>query len=436
MRISIFGIGYVGAVCCGALAVRGHKVIGIDVAAAKVDLVNQGISPIVEPGLQELLAQGISSGNLRATTDAMDAIENSDISMICVGTPSKPNGDLDLRHVEAVSRDIGKALRSKNDWHTVVIRSTILPGTAKKVILPILESSSGKKVSQQFGLAMNPEFLREGTAISDYEFPPMTVIGEYCTRSGDALAALYEDLPAPIIRKSIEISEMIKYTCNVWHALKVSFANEIGNIAKAMGVDGREVMDVICEDKKLNISKYYLRPGFAFGGSCLPKDVRALTYRATQLDVKHPLLGAILNSNQQQIERACTMVQSFNKRKIAMLGLSFKAGTDDLRESPLVNLAEFLIGKGYSLKIFDRNVEYARINGANREYINNHIPHVSCLLSNDLSGIVDEADVVIIGNHDASFAEVIGRVPKNKRVLDLVGVMKTGSTENLEGICW
>jgi GDP-mannose 6-dehydrogenase len=436
VRISIFGIGYVGAVCCGSLAARGHSVIGVDVSSDKVDMVNRGVSPIVEPGLDELLAGAVAAGKLRGTTDAADAIGNSDITMICVGTPSKPNGDLDLRYVEAVSRDIGEMLARKDGWHTVAVRSTVLPGTISNIVRPIIEEASGRKAGEGFGLASNPEFLRESTAIADYEFPPMTVIGEHCRRSGDILQALYSDLPGPFIRTSIEVAEMIKYACNAWHALKISFANEIGNIAKALGVDGREVMDIMCEDTKLNISKYYMRPGFAFGGSCLPKDVRALTYRATQLDVRHPLLGAILNSNNYQIERACSIIQHFEKRKVAMLGLSFKAGTDDLRESPLVNLAEFLIGKGYDLKIYDRNVEYARINGANKDYINTRIPHVSSLLSSDLPGMVNEADIVILGNHDEMFEGVVAGLPRGKRVLDLVGFMKTRSTSNLEGICW
>jgi GDP-mannose 6-dehydrogenase len=436
VRISIFGIGYVGAVCCGSLAARGHSVIGVDVSSDKVDMVNRGVSPIVEPGLDELLAGAVAAGKLRGTTDAADAIGNSDITMICVGTPSKPNGDLDLRYVEAVSRDIGEMLARKDGWHTVAVRSTVLPGTISNIVRPIIEEASGRKAGEGFGLASNPEFLRESTAIADYEFPPMTVIGEHCRRSGDILQALYGDLPGPFIRTSIEVAEMIKYACNAWHALKISFANEIGNIAKALGVDGREVMDIMCEDTKLNISKYYMRPGFAFGGSCLPKDVRALTYRATQLDVRHPLLGAILNSNNYQIERACSIIQHFEKRKVAMLGLSFKAGTDDLRESPLVNLAEFLIGKGYDLKIYDRNVEYARINGANKDYINTRIPHVSSLLSSDLPGMVNEADIVILGNHDEMFEGVVAGLPQGKRVLDLVGFMKTRSTSNLEGICW
>jgi GDP-mannose 6-dehydrogenase len=436
MRISIFGLGYVGAVCCASLASRGHEVIGVDVSEHKVELLNQGKSPIVEPQLPELLSAAVQGGNLRATTDAKFAIENTDLSMICVGTPSKLNGDLDLSYVEAVSRDIGNCLRDKADWHTVVIRSTVLPGTTKNVVQPLIEDGSGKLAGKHFGLAVNPEFLREGTAVPDYEMPPMTVIGEYCKLSGDLLEEIYHDLDAPVIRKSIEIAEMIKYTCNVWHATKVSFANEIGNIAKALEVDGREVMDVVCTDYKLNISKYYMKPGFAFGGSCLPKDVRALTYRARQLDVKHPLLSSIMDSNRYQIERAFNSIEAYGKRNIAILGLSFKAGTDDLRESPLVDLAELLIGRGYKLKIFDRNVEYARVHGANKDYINMRIPHISSLLDNDLDQIIKDSEIIVLGNQDESFSSLVRDVPADKRLLDLVGFMPQRSANNLEGICW
>ena len=333
MRISVLGLGYVGAVCAAALSSRGHTLVGVDVSKQKVSLVSSGMSPIVEPGLGELIAQGVADGHLTATTDLHKAIEDTDLSMICVGTPSKKNGDLDLTYIEDVCREIGFALRDKETHHTVVIRSTVLPGTVGGIVIPILEDCSGKKAGKDFGVAVNPEFLRESTAINDYDFPPITVIGEYDQKSGDILEELYRDLPAPILRKSIAVAELIKYTCNVWHATKVSFANEIGNIAKAAGVDGREVMDVVCQDNKLNISRYYMRPGFAFGGSCLPKDVRALTYRAAQLDVKAPLLNAIMSSNSYQIEKTINMIEKTGMRNIAMLGLSFKAGTDDLRES-------------------------------------------------------------------------------------------------------
>ncbi|OZG74316.1 GDP-mannose dehydrogenase [Hahella sp. CCB-MM4] len=436
MRISIFGLGYVGAVCAASMAARGHQVIGVDVSEEKVALINSGKSPIVEPGLEELLAKGVADKLVRGTTDVQDAIQNSEISMICVGTPSRRNGDLDLRYVESVCRDIGRALRGKEERHTIVVRSTVLPGTVKNTVIPILEDCAQKEAGKDFGLATNPEFLRESTAIQDYDYPPMTVLGEYDKESGDLLQELYKDLPAPIIRKPVEVAEMIKYTCNVWHATKVTFANEIGNIAKSLGVDGRDVMDVVCRDSKLNISKYYMRPGFAFGGSCLPKDVRALTYRASQMDVRHPLLASIMDSNAYQVAKAFDLLHSYGKRNILMLGLSFKAGTDDLRESPLVDLAEMLIGKGYGLQIFDRNVEYARVHGANKEYINSHIPHVSSLLTSDLNAALEKAEVVIIGNSDEIFEKALMNMPADKKVLDLVGFMKTKTVDNLEGICW
>ncbi|WP_339522745.1 nucleotide sugar dehydrogenase [Pseudomonas sp. EA_35y_Pfl2_R111] len=436
MRISIFGLGYVGAVCAGCLSARGHQVIGVDVSASKIDLINNGKSPIVEPGLEELLQQGLASGNLRGTTDVIDAVLNSDVSFICVGTPSKKNGDLELNYIEGVCREIGLAMRDKTERHTVVVRSTVLPGTAKNVVLPILEDCSGKQAGVDFGLAVNPEFLRESTAIKDYDFPPMTVIGELDQASGDLLESIYSELDAPIIRKSIDVAEMIKYTCNVWHATKVTFANEIGNIAKAAGVDGREVMEVICQDHKLNLSKYYMKPGFAFGGSCLPKDVRALSYRAGSLDVDAPLIGSLMRSNSIQVQNAFDIIASYDKRKVALLGLSFKAGTDDLRESPLVELAEMLIGKGYDLSIFDRNVEYARVYGANKDYIESKIPHVSSLLSSDFDAVVDNADIIVLGNSDMHFAPLAQSAMDGKHVVDLVGFMPTASRAGSEGICW
>ncbi|TDF86614.1 GDP-mannose 6-dehydrogenase [Pseudomonas sp. H9] len=438
MRISIFGLGYVGAVCAGCLSARGHEVIGVDVSKTKIDLINQGKSPIVEPGLEALLQQGINTGRLRGTTDFAAAIRDSELSMICVGTPSKKNGDLGLEYIESVCREIGYVLREKSSRHTIVVRSTVLPGTVKNVVIPILEDCSGKKAGVDFGVAVNPEFLRESTAINDYDQPPMTVIGELDKASGDVLQALYEELDAPIIRKAIEVAEMIKYTCNVWHAAKVTFANEIGNIAKAVGVDGREVMDVVCQDKTLNLSQYYMRPGFAFGGSCLPKDVRALTYRASSLDVRAPLLNSLMTSNESQVQNAFDIIESHDKRKVALLGLSFKAGTDDLRESPLVELAERLIGKGYELNIYDSNVEYARVHGANKDYIESKIPHVSSLLNADFDQVIHHADVIVLGNRDEKFRALAQQAPEGKQVIDLVGFMsKTSSpTTRTEGICW
>jgi len=436
MRISIFGLGYVGAVCAGCLSARGHEVVGVDISEDKINLINSGKSPIVEPGLEALLQQGIETGRLRGTTDVAAAIRDTELSMLCVGTPSKKNGDLELDYIESVCREIGFVLRDKTTRHTVVVRSTVLPGTVKNVVIPLLEDCSGKKAGVDFGVAVNPEFLRESTAIKDYDQPPMTVIGELDTQSGDALESLYSELDAPIIRKDIEVAEMIKYTCNVWHAAKVTFANEIGNIAKAVGVDGREVMDVVCQDKTLNLSQYYMRPGFAFGGSCLPKDVRALTYRASQLDVEHPMLGAIMRSNVAQVQNAFDIIASHDKRKVALLGLSFKAGTDDLRESPLVELAEMLIGKGFDLSIYDSNVEYARVHGANKDYIESKIPHVSSLLNSDFNEVVDNSDIIVLGNRDERFRPLAQHAPKGKQVVDLVGFMKHTSNGTTEGICW
>jgi GDP-mannose 6-dehydrogenase len=436
MRISIFGMGYVGAVCAGCLANRGHSVIGVDISDVKVGLINAGRSPIVEPGLDELLRSGVAAGRIRATTSTADAVRDSDLSMICVGTPSLRNGDLDLHYVENVASEIGAALRDKSGWHTVVVRSTVLPGSVKNRIIPMLENASGKRAGHDFGVAVNPEFLRESTAIADYDAPPMTVIGEFDARSGEELAAIYAELPAPIIRKPIEVAEMVKYTCNVWHATKITFANEIGNIAKGLGVDGRQVMDVICQDHKLNLSSYYLRPGYAFGGSCLPKDVRALDFRANQVHAEHPLISSLMRSNELHARRAFELVQAFGERRVGMLGLSFKAKTDDLRESPLVELAEMLIGKGYELSIFDENVEYARVHGANREYIESRIPHISSLLKPSVDEVVEASDIVVVGLNDRKFERVLNGSRHGRKVVDLVGFMPHASTEEMQGICW
>ncbi len=436
MRISIFGMGYVGAVCTACLAQRGHQIIGVDVSKHKVELINAGKSPIVEPGLEELLTAGKNSGHIRATSDYMDAIQNSDITMVCVPTPSKANGDLSLEYIEAVCREIGFAMREKSSRHTVIIRSTVLPGTVKGTVLPILEDCAQMKAGVDFGLGVNPEFLRESTAIHDYDEPPMTVVGVLDDQTGHLMESLYSDLNAPFICKPIEVAEMIKYTCNVWHAVKVGFANEIGSIAKALKVDGREVMDVVCRDHKLNISSYYMKPGFAFGGSCLPKDVRALNYRASKLDVKTPLISAVMPSNEYQVNRAFQIVESLKKRRIGMLGLSFKAETDDLRESPLVELAEMLIGKGYDLSIYDRNVKFASVHGANREYINSKIHHVASLLVDEASEVLDHVDVLIVGNKDKSFQAMLESWPEDKFLIDLAGFMTHPSDSNKQGICW
>ena len=436
MRISIFGMGYVGVVCAGCLAEAGHEITGVDVSPLKVELLRQGKAPVVEPGLEDILSRQVASGRLRATSNTAQAVQDSELSMICVGTPPRKNGALDLRYVRAVCREIGEALRRKSDYHVVVVRSTVIAGTVRGTVIPLLEAASGKRAGVDFGVAINPEFLRESTAIEDYLNPPMTVIGELDARSGEALAQLYADLPGALFRRSIEVAEVVKYACNAWHAAKITFANEIGAFAKGAGVDGRAVMEIVCADKKLNISPYYMRPGFAFGGSCLPKDLRALVYRAQQLDVELPMLSSVMRSNKAQIEKAVELIESFGARRVGLLGLSFKADTDDLRESPLVELAQQLIGKGFELSIYDRNVQYARIHGANRDYINNTIPHVSSLLEADLDQVIDKSEIMVVGNRDAQFADALERVNGSRPTLDLVGFMAGPSKGHTQGICW
>ena len=354
MRVSIFGLGYVGSVSAGALAADGHEVVGVDVNADKVAAVSAGRSPVVEPGLDALLMQGVGQGRLRATTDTSDAISATDISLICVGTPSRRNGSLDLAHLERVCGQIGDVLRHKPHYHVVVIRSTVLPGTTHDVVIPALERQSGKKYGTDFGVAVNPEFLREGTALQDFRKPPLTLVGHNHAADASRAFSLYQAVEAPFVSTSIRVAEISRYTSNSWHALKVCFANEIGNLCKQLGIDSHEVMDVFCRDTALNISPVYLKPASAFGGSCLPKDVRALQYRARELDVEVPVLSAILPSNALQTQRAIDEVAQTGKKRVGLLGFSFKAGTDDLRESPIVILAEALLGKGYSLRIYAR----------------------------------------------------------------------------------
>lgn len=436
MDISIFGMGYVGAVCSACLAKRGNNIIGVDVSEQKVSMIANGKSPIVEQGLNELLEEGVKANCITATTDYYSAIQRSDISMVCVPTPSLKNGNLNTDYIAEVCREIGTAIKDKPSRHTVIIRSTVLPGTVSEIVIPTLEKYSGKTAGKDFGVGVNPEFLRESTAIFDYDNPPMTVVGVLDETTGNLLKQLYSDLDAPFICEDIAVAEMIKYSCNVWHALKVSFANEIGSIAKSVNVDGRRVMSVVCEDKKLNLSSYYMKPGFAFGGSCLPKDVRALSYRAKQLDVETPVISSIMQSNDAHIERAFDLVKSTNVKKVAMLGLSFKAGTDDLRESPFVILAEKLIGKGYDLSILDRNVKYASVHGSNKEYINNHIPHISSLLEDTPHKVTSEAELVLLCNGDKAYESILADLPASTKVIDLHGFMTKASDDKQQGICW
>ncbi|MDR3427048.1 MULTISPECIES: nucleotide sugar dehydrogenase [Silvimonas] len=437
MKISIFGLGYVGVVAAGCLAGEGHTVIGVEPNASKVDLINRGIPPIVEKDIAELVSEAVSAGRLRGTTDVHAAVLATEMSFICVGTPSQLNGALDLRYVRRVCEEIGAALKEKSDFHIVVARSTMLPGTMKDVVIPTLEQHSGKKAGVDFGVCNNPEFLREGTAVWDYRNPPKTVLGQTDVHSGDVLAGLYSELKAPLIRTDIETAEMVKYVDNVWHALKVSFANEIGNICKGLEIDSHQVMDIFCKDTKLNLSPYYLKPGFAFGGSCLPKDVRALNYKARSLDLELPILSAILPSNDRQVERGYSMITAKGKRKIGVLGFSFKAGTDDLRESPIVEVIERLIGKGYDLKLYDRNVNLAALTGANKDYIFNMIPHISRIMEQSLDAVLDHAEVLVIGNNAPEFKDAFTRLRPNQEIIDFVRVVDHKSEEGkYDGICW
>ena len=436
MKLSVFGLGYVGCVAAACLAEAGHDVVGVDVNPTKVEIINSGKSPIIEDGIGELIAKVVASGRLSATTDSARAIRDSEISLVCVGTPSNQNGSLHLRHVEQVCSEIGAALKHKKERHVVVIRSTMLPGTVENTVVPALEETSGKKAVKDFGICINPEFLREGSSLKDYHAPPFTLIGADDEATTSAVRSLYADINAPVYVTSLKTAEMVKYVCNCFHALKVTFANEVGNICKALQIDSHEVMQVFCQDTKLNLSPYYLKPGFAFGGSCLPKDLRAINYKAKELDVEVPVLSAILPSNRLQIERAIEMVVRSGKKRVGVLGFSFKAGTDDLRESPIVTLIETLIGKGFELAIYDRHVSVAKLVGANKEYIEREIPHISKLMRSDVDGVLHDSDIVIIGNQAEEFRSVAERLRAGQQLIDLVRLYDQTSHDNYQGICW
>ena len=438
MKVSIFGLGYVGSVSAASFAADGHHVVGVDVNADKVAAINAGTSPIIEPGLGDVLAQGVADGRLRATTDTAEAIRDTEVSLICVGTPSRRNGSLDFSYLERVCEEIGASLRDKAAYHVVVVRSTVLPGTTHGVVIPALERASGKKYGEGFGVSVNPEFLREGTALKDFRKPPLTLVGHNHAADASGTIALYQAIDAPLVSTSIRVAEMMKYASNTWHALKVCFANEIGNLCKRLDVDSHEVMDIFCRDEKLNLSPYYLKPGFAFGGSCLPKDVRALQYRAKEVDLDLPLISSILPSNKLQIQHAFDQVIETGRNKIGLLGFSFKAGTDDLRESPIVILAEALLGKGLKLRIYDKNVSLARLVGANKEYIEKQIPHLSSLLCNTVDEVVVYSDVIVVGNQSPEFVEALTQCRPDQIVIDLVRLPIYGSLLKAEyrGICW
>ena len=436
--VSVFGLGYVGAVTAACLAHKGNHVLGVDLSSSKVEAMEAGHSPIVEPRVSELFADCHKACRLHATTDAEAAVLKTEISFLCVGTPSLRNGKLDLGHIEPVCRQIGAALKKKKTFHLVVLRSTVLPGTAESIVIPTLENASDKRMGTDFGVCVNPEFMREGTAVADFLQPAITILGAADPAHSRVLRELYSWAPGRIFETSFRSAEMVKYVCNAWHAVKVAFANEVGTLAKELAVDAESVVEIFTADTKLNISASYLKPGFAFGGSCLPKDVRALNYRAKELDLKLPLFESLLPSNEEHLKRAVEMVLRTGKKKIGILGLSFKAATDDLRESPQVQLAKRLIGEGRQIQIWDDNVALGRLIGSNRQYIEEVIPHIGSLLCPTLEEVLVNAEVVVIATRDLNKASLSNLRP-DQLVIDLVNLEKTRRLQapiKYEGICW
>jgi GDP-mannose 6-dehydrogenase len=425
MTVCVFGLGYVGSVVAASLAREGHTVVGVDVNPEKVALAASGRSPVIEPGLDRLFHDVVKAGRLRATIDARAAVDASDVSIICVGTPSSHNGSLSLQCVRNVCCEIGSALAAKQGYHVMVVRSTVLPGTVEKHVIPLLEQHSRRSAGLDFGVVMNPEFLREGTALDDYARPALIVIGELDVRSGDVAQRLYPDCDAPVVRTTIPAAEMVKYANNAFHALKVAFANEIGNLCQAHGIDGRHLMEIFCQDRRLNVSSAYLRPGFAFGGSCLPKDLRAILYRAKERDLELPLLGAVIESNQRQLQRSIRCVQEAGSKKIGVLGLSFKAGSDDVRESPVVSLVETLVGKGFQVSIYDELVEPGKLVGVNRSFLEREIPHIAALMRPSIDAVIAESEVIVVANRTAAFRQVGQSMRPEQTLIDLVGVVET-----------
>ncbi|HEY2923208.1 MAG TPA: UDP-glucose/GDP-mannose dehydrogenase family protein [Candidatus Binatia bacterium] len=435
MKISVIGMGYVGSVTAAALSQRGNDVIGVDVNSQKVSAINQGDAPVLEKGLSEIVAERVRSGQLRATTNGAAAVKETDLSLVCVSTPARKNGSFDYSHLLSAVREVGQGIKHKSSGHLVAIRSTLLPGTTENMVIPELEKSSGKKAGADFSVCANPEFLREGSALHDFDNPPFVVIGAAENHNGTLLDKVYEGTE-PIFHTSIRTAETLKYICNTFHALKITFANEVGNICQALGVDSHEVMELFCRDTKLNISPAYLKPGFAFGGSCLPKDIRALLYQAKTLDVQAPVLSAILQSNQLQVQRAVDFVLESGAKRVGLLGLTFKPGTDDLRESPLVSLCEGLIGKGFDLSVYDPNLILGNLIGANKAYIEEQVPHIGRLLCDSVDELIAKNELIILGNAYESLRSKLTSLNGTVRVFDLVRFFKEGETHSSSGICW
>ena len=438
MKISVFGLGYVGAVSLACLARDGNDIIGVDVDPAKLKLIQDGKTPVVEEGMVDLMRSVCQSGKVTATTDVNQAVMGSEISFICVGTPSARNGSQDLTAIERISTQLGEAIKNKSEPHVVVFRSTVIPGTTEGVVREKLEAASEKTDGKDFYLCFQPEFLREGSSIRDYDNPPLTVIGSNSEFASSTLKRLFGHLPCEFVETSIRTAETMKYCSNNFHAVKITFANEMARLCDAYGVNPFEVMELMCRDTQLNISPAYLKPGFAFGGSCLPKDLRATAYLAKVNDVQLPMLESVLVSNREHIEQAIAKVLESGAKRVTMLGLSFKPGTDDLRESPMVTLAEALIGKGIELSIFDPGVKLSWLLGANRKFISDHLPHIGKLLIDDAEEAISKASYLIAGSSDPTIVSALQEFAKpDQQVLDLVRIPGREAIEaTIDGLSW
>jgi GDP-mannose 6-dehydrogenase len=430
-NISIFGLGYVGAVSTACLAEMGYSVIGVDIDQKKIELMNKGLSPIFEKDLPEMIKKYKDAGRLSVTSDAKSAVLNSELSIICVGTPSMEEGAVDLNFIRKVCGDIGEAIKCKNEFHVICIRSTLPSGTTRNVLVPIIEEHSCKKVGIDFGICFNPEFLRETTAVDDFFNPTRTVIGKYDERGAKCLESVYADIQAPIIQTSLEVAEMTKYVENSWHALKICFGNEIGSLCNQLGIDSLELMDIFCQDTKLNISTHYLKPGFSFGGSCLPKDVRAINHLSSRLKIETPLLASILTSNMNHFDRAIQCIRSFKKKKLGFLGLTFKPNTDDVRESPYLNLVEIFLKEGFDIAAYDANIACSEIMGENKKFLFSGLNANSNIIRENIDDVIIHAEVLVIAHNSPTYRDAVFRKRKEQIILDLACMdIKSCNIEN------